>query len=154
MPGHSRENRAGHERRVRDDRLGGADHPGGHRVEPRVEVPDGDERAVLPRRGKRPSPRAVRPLQLARVVLRARAREVCRREEVVEDELVENDDGGSPAFRIEERLDGRSVQRVVADLDEEDVVAAPEAHVDAPIRFVGDDGKRRFLESEERISAS
>ena len=116
------ENRAGHERRVRDDRLRGADHPGGHRVEPRVEVPDGDARAAAAALGEGASPGAVRPLELARVVVLAPAVEVRRGEEVVEDELVENDDGGSPAFRIEERLDRRSVQRVVADLDEEHVV--------------------------------
>ena len=144
MPGHSARIASGHERRVRDDRLGRAYHPGGHRVEPRVEVPDGDVSAVLERRGKRPSPRAVRPLQLARVVLRARAREVGRREEVVEDELVENDHGGSPALGIEESLDGRSVQRVVADLHEEHVVTCPKRSFRA-VGFIGDEGKRRFL---------
>ena len=43
-------------------------------------------------------------------------------EEMVQHEIVKHDDGGRPPQRIEERLYGWSVQRIVAELEEEDVV--------------------------------
>jgi hypothetical protein len=64
----------------------------------------------------------VRPLELARVVVLTPAVEVGGREEMVEHEIVEHDDGGRPPARVEERLDGRSVKRVVADLEEKHIV--------------------------------
>ena len=86
----------------------------------------------------------MRGLERVRVVVLAPAIEVRRGEEVVEDEIVEDDDGGRPPAGREERLDGRRVQRVVADLEEEDVVLRAQ-RPRGSVGLIGDERKRRVL---------
>ena len=125
--GLSREHGPADERRMRDDGLGRADDA------PRTSgTPTGRGPTRAARSAPAPPPRTPGlgrrgRLEGAGVVRLAAAVEVRRGEQVVKDEVVEDDDGGRRPPGRRERLDGRRVQRVVPDLEEEDVVPAPKA---------------------------
>jgi len=124
--------------------VGGADDGRRHRERPRVEVPHGDARATTPLLGELPAAGAVRGLEGSGVVRLAAPVEVRRGKEVVENEVVQDDDRGRLPPGRAKRLDGRRVQRVVADLEEEDVVRARESPRSVG-GLVGGKRKRRFL---------
>ena len=126
------------ERGMGDDRLRRANHARRHRERPWVEIPDGHERGAPPVCRERLPARAVRALELTFVVRVAAAREVGRREKVVEHELVEDHHGRSPPAGIEERFDGRQVEGIVPDLEEQHVVAGRQRLV----RLLGRPGPR------------
>ena len=107
-------------------------------------------RAAAAALGESAPPGAVRALELPRVVVLAPPVEICRGEKVMEDEVVQDDDRGRQPPRVEERLDGRRVQRIVSDLEEEDVVVGAQ-RLGGRRGFVGGKRKRRdSLRREEK----